>query len=168
MDKALQHQQFNQILDTHKGIIFKVARSYCHDETDRQDLIQEILIQIWQSLHTYNNKYAITTWLYRVSLNIAISHYRKSKTRGKYFIALEPGFDISNFLDNTEKEQNLNLLEQFISELKEIDKALMLLYLEDKNHAEISEILGLSISNISNKIARIKEKLKSRFSLNKI
>ncbi|HML58044.1 MAG TPA: RNA polymerase sigma factor [Ferruginibacter sp.] len=168
MDKALQHQRFNEILATHKGIIFKVARSYCHDETDRQDLIQEILIQIWQSLHTYNTKYAITTWLYRVSLNTAISHYRKSKTRGKYFIALEPGFDISTFLDNTEKEQNLNLLEQFISELKEIDKALMLLYLEDKNHAEISEILGLSISNISTKIARIKEKLKSRFSLNKI
>lgn len=168
MDKALQHQRFNEILDTHKGIIFKIARSYCHDETDRQDLIQEILIQIWQSLHTYNSKYAITTWLYRVSLNTAISHYRKSKTRGKYFIALEPGFDISTFLDNTEKEQNLNLLEQFISELKEIDKALMLLYLVDKNHAEISEILGLSISNISTKIARIKEKLKSRFSLNKI
>lgn len=168
MDKANQHQQFSEILEVHKGIIFKIANSYCPNSIDRQDLIQEILIQIWQSLHTYNSQYAITTWLYRVSLNTAISHYRKSKTRGKYFIALEPDFDTRSFLDNTEKEQNLNLLEKFISELKEIDKALMLLYLEDKSHTEISEILGMSITNVSTKIARIKEKLKKRFSLNKI
>lgn len=168
MDKVQQHKQFVEILEVHKGIIFKIAKSYCPDSVDRQDLIHEILIQIWQSLHTYDSKYAITTWLYRVSLNTAISHYRKNKTRGKYFIALESDFDTSSILDNTEKEQNLNLLEQFISDLKEIDKALMLLYLEDKSHAEISEILGMSITNVSTKVARIKEKLKNRFSQNKI
>ncbi len=163
MDKAAQNSQFTAILENHKGLIYKVAKGYCTDSTERQDLIQEILLQIWQSLPSYNSKYAMTTWLYRISLNTAISWYRKGKTRGKYFIQLEDSFDTGSALESPDKEQNLNLLEQFINELKEIDKALMLLYLEDKSHAEISEILGLSVTNVATKIGRIKDKLKIRF-----
>jgi len=168
MDKQEQQQFFRDIVEQHKGILFKIARAYCQGEEDRQDLIQEMMIQIWQSLHTYNNKYAITTWLYRVSLNTAISHYRKDKTRGKYFIALEPNFDVGGLFDDSDKEQKLNLLEKYISDLKEIDKAMMLLYLEDKNHSEISEILGMTLTNVSTKISRIKDKLKERFTQTKI
>jgi RNA polymerase sigma factor, sigma-70 family len=164
MDKQEKQQFFQEIIEQHKGILFKVAGAYCPNEDDRQDLIQEMMIQIWQSIHKYNHQFKISTWFYRISLNIAISFYRKNTIRAhKYTVLNEQTVQIPNE-DKAEDEQQLNLLEQFISELKEIDKALMILYLEDKSHAEIAEILGMSVSNVGTKIGRIKDKLKTRFS----
>ncbi len=156
--------QFQNIVEQHKGIFYRVARAYCENEDDRQDLVQEMMIQVWQSLHRYDNQFRISTWLYRISLNVAISFYRKNTRRDtKYSVPNEQMAEISEE-EKTAKERQLSLLEQFICELKEIDRALMLLYLEDKSHAEIAEILGTSVSNVGTKIGRIKEKLKSRFS----
>lgn len=164
MNEKKQRQHFQNIIEQHKGILYKVARAYCQNEDDRQDLIQEIMIQVWQSIHRYNNQFKISTWLYRISLNVAISFYRKNTTRAnKYTVLNEQTAQIPTE-DKTENEQQLNLLEQFISELKEIEKALMILYLEDKNHTEIAEILGMSVSNVGTKIGRVKDKLKTRFS----
>jgi RNA polymerase sigma factor (sigma-70 family) len=164
MSRKRQQQFFQEIIEQHKGILFKVARTYCPDEEDRQDLIQEMMIQIWQSVHKYNDQYKISTWLYRISLNVAISFYRKNSTRTKKFTDLNEQMMETPVEDKSENERQLNLLEQFISELKEIDKALMILYLEDKSHIEIAEILGMSVSNVGTKVGRIKEKLKTRFS----
>lgn len=164
MDKQKQYHLFQGIIDQHKGILFKVARAYCPNEGDQQDLIQEIMIQIWQSIHKYNEQYKLSTWLYRISLNVAISFYRKSSTRAKKYTELNDQFEEAALDDKSENERQLELLQQFISELKEIDKALILLYLEDKSHAEISEILGISVSNVGTKIGRIKNILKRRFS----
>lgn len=88
MDKQKQQQFFEEIIKQHKIILFKVARAYCSDEEDRQDLIQEMMIQICQSIHKYNDQYKISTWLYRISLNVAISFYRKNSTRTKKYTAL--------------------------------------------------------------------------------
>ena len=164
MDVKEQRQGFQEIIEQHKGILFKVARTYCQNEDDRQDLIQEMMIQIWQSINKYNDQYRISTWLYRISLNVAISFYRKNTTRAKKYTVLNEQATKIPDEDKTETEQQLNLLEQFISELKEIDKALMILYLEDKSHAEIAEILGMSVSNVGTKIGRIKDKLEKQFS----
>ena len=164
MDKQEQQQFFQVIIEQHKGILFKVARVYCPNENDRQDLIQEMMIQIWQSIHKYNDQFKISTWLYRISLNVAISFYRKSTTRANRFTVLNEQMTEIPAEDKAESEQQLKLLEQFIYELKELDKALMILYLEDKSHAEIAEILGMSVSNVGTKIGRIKEKLKTRLS----
>jgi RNA polymerase sigma-70 factor (ECF subfamily) len=164
MDKQEQQHFFEGIIEQHKGILFKVARAYFPDEEDRQDLIQEMMIQIWQSIHKYNDQYKISTWLYRISLNVAISFYRKSSTRAKKYTELNEQTVETLVEDKSENERHLNLLEQFICELKEIDKALMILYLEDKSHTEIAEILGMSVSNVGTKIGRIKDKLKTRFS----
>jgi len=164
MDKQKQQHFFESTIEQHKGILFKVARAYCPDEEDRQDLIQEMMIQIWQSIHKYNDQYKISTWLYRISLNVAISFYRKSSTRTKKFTDLNEQIMETPVENKSENERHLNLLEQFISELKEIDKALMILYLEDKSHTEIAEILGMSVSNVGTKIGRIKNQLKTRFS----
>ncbi len=164
MKKQDQRQLFERIIEQHKGILFKVARAYCPDDEDRQDLIQEMMIQIWQSIHKYNDQYKISTWLYRVSLNVAISFYRKSSTRAKKFTELNDQKAEALVNDKSEKEKHLIILEQFISELKEIDKALMLLYLEDKSHTEIAEIIGISVSNVGTKIGRIKGQLRTRFS----
>ncbi len=164
MDKQEQQHFFEGIIEQHKGILFKVARAYCPDVEDRQDLIQEMMIQIWQSIHKYNDQYKISTWLYRISLNVAISFYRKNSARAKKYIDLNEQVVETTLDDKSENERHLNLLEQFICELKEIDKALMILYLEDKSHTEIAEILGLSVSNVGTKIGRIKDRLKTRFS----
>lgn len=164
MNKREQQQFFREIIEQNKGILFKVARVYCPNENDRQDLIQEMMIQIWQSIHKYNDQFKISTWLYRISLNVAISFYRKNTTRANRFTVLNEQTTEIPTEDKAETEQQLNLLEQFISELKELDKALILLYLEDKNYTDIAEILGLSVSNVGTKVGRIKEKLKTRFS----
>jgi RNA polymerase sigma factor (sigma-70 family) len=157
-------RQFQETIELHKGILFKVARIYCQNEDDRQDLIQEMMIQIWKSFHKYNGRFAITTWLYRIALNVAISFYRKNTAR--QIINLELGDHISPVQqsETNEKEQQLNLLEQFVNELNNLDKALMLLYLEDKSQAEISEILGITATNVATKIGRIKDRLKKKFS----
>src|SRR5690606_8459343 len=88
MNKQEQQQFFLEIIERHKGILFKVARVYCPNENDRQDLIQEMMIQVWQSIHKYNDQFKISTWLYRISLNVAISFYRKSTTRANRFTVL--------------------------------------------------------------------------------
>ncbi len=159
-----QKKIFDDLMEQHKGILFKVARAYCPDPEDRQDLIQEMMIQIWQSIHKYNTQFKISTWLYRISLNVAISFYRKSSTRAKKYTELTEQIVEVPMEDTSDNELQLKLLEQFINELKEIDKALMILYLEDKSHTEISEIVGISVSNVGTKIGRIKDKLKTRFS----
>lgn len=164
MGKGEKNKQFQWLIEQHKGILFKVARTYCQDADDRQDLIQEMMIQIWQSIHKYNDQFKISTWLYRISLNTAISFYRKNTKRQTKTIPLNEYISEYKEIDNSEKEQQLSLLEHFISELNDLDKALMLLYLEDKSHAEIANILGISQSNVGTKIGRIKAKLKTRFS----
>jgi RNA polymerase sigma-70 factor (ECF subfamily) len=164
MNEKQQRQDFQNIIEQHKGIFYKIARAYCANEDDRQDLIQEMMIQVWQSNHRYNGQFKISTWLYRISLNVAITFYRKNTTRANNHTLLDEQTEQIPTDDKTADERQLVLLEKFISELKEIDKALMVLYLEDKNHAEIAEILGMSNSNVGTKIARIKEKLKTRFS----
>jgi RNA polymerase sigma-70 factor (ECF subfamily) len=164
MNEKEQRQHFLNIIEQQKGILYTVARAYCPNADDRQDLIQEMMIQIWQSIHKYDDQFKISTWLYRISLNVAISFYRKSSTRSKKYTELTEQLIETPVEDKSENERQLYLLDQFISELKEIDKALMILYLEDKSHTEIAEILGISVSNVGTKIGRIKNKLKTRFS----
>lgn len=155
---------FQELIEQHRGILYKVARAYCPLEEERQDLIQEMMIQIWQALPRYNAQYKSSTWIYRIALNVAISYYRKTTTQQRRQQALDAKALQGAEADPSEKEQQFRLLEQFISELKELDRALMVLYLEDRNHAEIAEILGISISNVATKVGRIKDKLKQRFS----
>lgn len=163
MGKQEQQQYFQQIIAQHQGILFKVARTYCQNENDRDDLVQEMIIQIWRSLDRYDKSCNLSTWLYRISLNVAISFYRKSSARPKHYVMPGTETDQISANDQAENESQLNQLEQFINELKELDKALMLLYLEEKSHAEIAAILGISTSNVGTKIGRIKEQLRKRF-----
>ncbi len=164
MDKQEKQQFFQEIIEQHKGILFKVARTYCQDEDDRQDLVQEMMIQIWQSIHRYNDQFKISTWLYRISLNVAISFHRKNINRKSNEFGLNEHIVQIPEMDKFEQEQPVSILLQFIAELKEIDKALMLLYLEEKSYKEIAEIIGISETNVATKIGRIKNILKKKFS----
>ena len=155
-----RHQLYLDILEKHKGIVFKVARSYCSNEFDREDLVQEILAQIWRSLDTYNDAFKVTTWMYRVALNVAISFYRKDKSAAYKHTEIEDRLLAYDMVQESENEQNLSALYAFIDELNDIDKAVLLMYLEGENQAEIAANLNITISNVSTKISRIKQKLK--------
>lgn len=165
MSKEQNSKVFMSVVENHKGIIYKIANSYCADYEDRKDLIQEILIQLWKSFDNYNSQFKYSTWIYRIALNVAISFYRKENSRKPISESFEQGFlNLSETTISDEKEKNLNALHQFISELKQLDKALMLLFLDEKSHKEMAEILGISETNVATKISRIKIKIKERFS----
>lgn len=157
---------FDVFIDQNKGIIYKVASIYCKDHDDRKDLVQEIIIQLWRSFNSFNHTVKISTWTYRVALNVAISFYRKDVKRKQISTQLSDSL-VSILADHetNEKEEQFIQLQYFISELKELDRALIILYLEDKSQKEIGDILGISETNVSTKMARIKEKLRVRFSL---
>ncbi|HQW55795.1 MAG TPA: RNA polymerase sigma factor [Saprospiraceae bacterium] len=163
MDKD-RTANFLVIIENNKGILFKVANSYCRNIEDRKDLVQEIILQLWKAFDNYNEKFKISTWIYRISLNVAISFYRKENSRKRISNPLIT--DIFNFSEteiSDEKETNLGILNQIISELNDLNKALMLLYLEEKSYKEISDIIGISETNVATKIGRIKSKIKKEF-----
>lgn len=151
-------------METHKGIVYKVANSYCKDEESRKDLIQEIFVQLWLALGQYDPKYKLSTWMYRIALNVSISFYRKEKRRDEIRQPLSP--DILTLPESPQEPLNEEVvqLHRFIRGLKELDRAIMLLYLDEKPQAEIAEILGMTTTNVSTRIGRIKEQLKRNFS----
>ena len=155
---------FLSVIENNKGIIYKVANSYCRDAEDRKDLVQEIIFQLWQSFDKYDDQYKLSTWMYRIALNVAISFYRKVSRRRDISIPLtESIINIADNKEHVELEKDINQLQQFIHGLKELDRALILLYLENKSHKEIAEILGITETNVATKISRVKEKLKQKF-----
>lgn len=164
MTSEATSEKFLRVLQTHKGIIYKVANAYCKDAEDRNDLVQEIMIQLWKSFDNYNEQFRYSTWIYQIALNVAISFYRKESRRQE--MANPINDSILNFTDTSisdETEENISILHQFIAELKELDKALMLLYLEEKSYKEIAEIIGISETNVATKLGRIKASIKQKF-----
>ena len=165
MNSTAKSDIFLSVIESNKGILYKIANSYCKDSEDRKDLVQEIIVQLWKSYENYNDQYKYSTWIYRISLNVAISLYRNQNRRKRLSSPLTEG--ILNYVDTTETgelEEDIDFLQQFISELKEMDKALMLLYLDQKSHKEIADIIGISETNVATKISRIKTALKQKFS----
>lgn len=156
-------QEFNTILDRFYPLICKIARSYCKNPDDQQDLIQEIILQLWRSYPKYNDQFAFSTWIYRISLNVSISFYRRSKRRQN--IESDQTRIITEMYSGPDEALNEQLAKMYhlLDELGAFDKALMILYLEEKSHSQIADIMGLSKSNVSTKISRLKQELKSKF-----
>ena len=158
-------QEFIRLIKENKGIIHKICNSYCADRDDRADLAQEIIYNLWKSFNNFNSEFKFSTWMYRISLNVAISFYRQEK-KFKNHDSIMEGLIVFEEKpeDKTEVENNLLILQHFINELKEIDKAIILLYLDDKSHREIAQITGFTQTNVATKINRIKDKLRTNFS----
>lgn len=160
MDKELEHS-FVEQLQKHQNIVHKVCRLYSNNQDAHNDLFQEITIQLWRAYPKFRGDSKFSTWMYRVGLNTAITLYRKSKRSIK-----TSDFDAYQFkikaeeYDSTEEEQ-LKLLYQAVHQLNDIEKALVLLYLEDKGYREISETLGITEVNARVKMNRVKKKLKA-------
>ena len=156
-------ETFLRLLEEHKGIIIKICNAYCQARNDKEDLSQEIVYNLWKAFANYTPDHKFSTWLYRVALNVAISYYRKEKRSLQYTPYDENLIIFNDEGYNKELEGNLLLLQQFIFELKEIDKSIMLLYLDDKNYRDIADITGISETNVATKINRIKTNLKAKF-----
>ncbi len=148
----------------HKKLVFKVANIYGRTLEDKKDLSQEIILQLWKAFPKYDSAYALSTWIYRIALNVSISFYRKEQTRQKTRTAYEQHIALMEWKEEgvTENEQ-LQQLYAFINQLKSLEKAIIILYLEGHRNKEISEIMGMSVTNVSTKIHRIKTKLAANF-----
>ncbi len=169
MDNENDLGEFVRLMREHKGIVYKVCNSYCSNREDREDLAQEIIYQLWRSGNTFRAGQKFSTWMYRVALNVAISFYRKRKSANAVVSYKEHLTEIED-QDDTDYENELErarrILQQSIHEMKELDRALIILFLEAKGYREIAEILGITETNVATKINRIKEKLKQKILAN--
>lgn len=159
----MNKEQFISIVRENQNLIYKTCFSYCQNTESRKDLQQEILIQLWKSFEIYDGRVKISTWIYRVALNTAISFYRRESKVKKKVTTLND--EIIHLPDNYENSQqeNISMLYSFIDEMNELDRALILLYLDDYKYQEIADILGITETNVATKISRIKNKLKEKF-----
>ena len=158
MDKK---DTFITAINENQGLIFKAASIYTNNNEDKNDLSQEIIYQLWKSFDTFQQKSSLSTWIYRVALNVAIYHLKTSKRK----IKTEPlDKQFLNFQEtnNNEIEEKWQIFKQHTDTLNLLDKGIVLLYLENKSHEEIGQIIGISKSNVGTKLSRIKEKLKQQ------
>lgn len=154
--KNLQ-QEFLEKIESHKGMIFKVSKMYVDHQEDREDLYQEIVFQLWKSYQKFEGKSQFSTWLYRVSLNTALT-FLKSEKRKPDNAFLHENLDVAEELQD-DKEVQLQLFYKAVHELNPIEKALIFLFLEGQSHKEIATNLGITEVNARVKLNRTKEKL---------
>ena len=160
MNKELEHK-FVTELENNQNIVHKVCSLYTNDRDSHNDLFQEITIQLWKAFPKFRGEAKFSTWMYRVALNTAITLYRKSKRSIKTQDFDKVLYKIkTDEYDDTEEKQ-LKLIYGAVKQLNDIDKALVFLYLEDKNYSEISKTLGITEVNARVKMNRIKNKLKT-------
>jgi RNA polymerase sigma-70 factor, ECF subfamily len=155
-----QEHIFDQWVIQYKGLIFKIVRTYALTAMDREDLFQEIIIQVWHSIPAFRQESSVTTWIYRVSLNIAIKWIRKERKRYQP----EPLDNMEHLLQESRAQidDRLTWLYEEIHTLDEIDRSLTLLLLDGFSYKEMASILGITESNVGVKINRIKKQLISR------
>jgi len=152
--------EFVKLIRDNNGLILKVCNLYAATVQDRQDLYQEIVVQLWRSLPKFRNESKLTTWMYRVALNTAISDYRKQqRTIATTDLNLFTK-EIAEQAEYNDKEEKLKSLYNAIGHLPEIEKAIVMLYLDDKSYEEMEDILGINQNNLRVKMNRIKEKLR--------
>jgi RNA polymerase sigma-70 factor (ECF subfamily) len=155
--------RFQTLVDEHKKILYKVCNSYCRNRDDREDLAQEIIIQLWRSFGTFDERCRFSTWMYRVALNVAISFYRRESTRTRHVISDEEQLLVA--IDDTESQpEDIRLLYRFIGALDPLNKALVLLYLDGNSYQEIADVLGISATNVATKINRLKKTMRQEYS----
>lgn len=152
--------EFVALVTQHQSMLHKVCNLYADNDHDRQDLFQEIIIQLWRSYPKFRGDAKFSTWLYRIALNTAISDLRKARPRIKYVEPQDLPFQIEDIKYATHKEESLKLLYAAIEQLSEIERAIVMLYLEEKNYEEMEDILGINQNNLRVKMNRIKDKLR--------
>jgi RNA polymerase sigma factor (sigma-70 family) len=162
MATPARQERFVALLEEHRKILYKVAASYCRNPADREDLAQEMVVQLWRSFDRYDERQRFSTWMYRVALNVAISFYRSESRRSQAMVpAAGPVLEIAaGAADSAALDDDLRQLRQAIEQLDELDRALVILHLDGNRHDAIAEVLGISETNVGTRLGRIKQKLR--------
>jgi len=157
--------RFLAFLKEHRGILYKVAFGYCRDREDRGDLVQEMVIQLWRSFERYDGRVKFSTWAYRVAMNVAISHFRGEARRVRDTLPLDELAHELAAVDPLMDEagDNMRVLRRLIDGLDELNRALVLLYLDGYTSEEIAEIVGISPGNVTTRVNRVKNELQRGF-----
>ena len=159
MDPTEKERIFSEWLSGHKGILFKVVHAYGFEHQDRQDLFQEITIQVWKSIDAFRGDSSVSTWMYRVALNTAITWVRKQRKHERRKQALEVGETLLTTGSVDAIDPRVEWLYQQIGQLKDVDRSVALLLLDGFSYKEIGSIVGLTESNVGVRINRIKSAL---------
>ena len=161
-------KEFVDMINTHRGIIYKVCHLYGKEKDYRDDLFQEIVLQLWRSFPTFKHQSLPSTWMYRVALNTAISQFRKDVRVPTKDSLTGAHFQIPDVSFRQDENENVFQLHLAIQLLTRIEKALVMLYLEEKSYQEIGDIMGISLSNVGVRLNRIKTKLEKIIKTQKI
>ncbi len=155
-----QGDTFAERFEEHRAIVFKVAHAWSRDAHDRADLAQEIAAQLWRAWPRYDPQRRFSTWMYRIALNVAISHARAGARHAEVPFDEELHEVADEHASDHEAAEHVRLLEAFIARQPALERALLLLYLDERSQREIGEILGLSETNVSTRIGRLKQRLR--------
>jgi RNA polymerase sigma-70 factor, ECF subfamily len=152
-------EQFRDLLERHRGIVLKVANTYCRAPWDRDDLAQEIITQLWTAFPRFDTKRRFSTWMYRVALNVAISYVRNTSLRTRHSVPFDEAVHDTAVPDpDDDEKERLTFLYGFIDELDPFNRALLLLYLDELSYREIADVLGITETNVATKISRLKQR----------
>jgi RNA polymerase sigma-70 factor (ECF subfamily) len=156
-------QAFGELLERHRKIVFKVANTYAWNAHDRADLGQEIAARLWHAFPGYDPQRPFSTWMYRIALNVGISHVRGQSQRDRHTVPLDETLHDTADERGTdfEADERVRALQRVIAALDPLNRALLLLYLDERSVREISEILGLSETNVTTKISRLKQRIRT-------
>ena len=162
MDKK---ERFISAIKENEGFIYKIAAVYTNNTDDKNDLVQEIIYQLWKSFDSFNQQSSLNTWMHRVALNVAIFQLKVFK---KSFSTVPIDEQVINFQekDDSEIEERWKIFRQQINTLNLLDKGIVLLYLDNKSYEEIAAIVGITKTNVATKLSRKKEKLKTQIHKN--
>ncbi len=155
-----KEREFSNLINEHQGLIIKVSRLYTNTLEDEEDLFQEIVLQLWRSYDSFKGDSKISTWMYRVALNTAITLFRK-KTKSPKTDEIQD-FHVKTFIENfeNEKQQQVTLLYKVIKMLPNVERAIVTMYLDDLPYRDIAENLGITEVNARVKMNRLKKTLK--------
>ncbi|MEO9873024.1 RNA polymerase sigma factor [Ekhidna sp.] len=148
---------FKSYVEENMSLIMHICRAYSRGEDSLKDLVQEVSLQLWRSHKSFKGNSQLSTWVYRVTLNVCLSHSKKLKRKPET-VPLE--FGGSKFEENDPEKEQIEKLYTGIKKLNESDRAIVLLYLEDKSYKEMSDILGITVTNVGVKVNRLKDRLK--------
>ena len=162
MTKDKLSEQFLSVFEDNTGIIIKIARAFAKTSHDREDLINDIALELWKSFERFKGDSKISTWIYRVAINVSMNYKRKKK-KDSFFSFLDDFKKVDSlpWLIEQDNSSESEILYNCIDELNEINKAIILLYLDGNSHDEISEIMGISKTNVGTRIGRIKEQIRN-------
>jgi len=152
-------EQFSILIADHQGLIFKVCNMYCNSKEDKEDLFQDIVLQLWRAYPSFKGDAKVSTWMYRIAINNAITRLRKETKREKHISLDDEAFQVAT--EDNQINENAAAMYEAIKKLSEVEKALTILYMDNCSYKEIAEITGLSESNVGFKLNKIKTKLRS-------